>query len=161
MLGFIAWLSYRELRKAVSIKFGSRAGIFFGFLLCLQFHFPFYCSRSLPNTFALILLMLSYSMWLNGHCSSSLYTIAVAMVVFRCDMVMMLGPMALQMLWLREVQFLSIVISGFIVSITVLGISVIIDSYFWGQWLYPEGIVLLFNTIENKSSEWGTMPWHW
>lgn len=29
------------------------------------------------------------------------------------------------------------------------------------RWIWPESQVLLFNTVDNRSSEWGQMPTFW
>jgi alpha-1,6-mannosyltransferase len=53
------------------------------------------------------------------------------------------------------------VIWGGITSVICIASTVLVDSQFWGRWLWPELEVLHFNTVQNKSHEWGVSPWHW
>ncbi|XP_015762841.1 PREDICTED: dol-P-Man:Man(7)GlcNAc(2)-PP-Dol alpha-1,6-mannosyltransferase-like [Acropora digitifera] len=104
-LGSICLFAFSKFRSSVSHRFGSDVGRFMAAITATQFHFLFYVSRPLPNTFALVLgeLLFNY--------------------------------------------------------LSALTISV--DSIFWKRYLWPEGEVLWYNTVQNKSSNWGTSPFLW
>ena len=64
ILGLFSWTAFTSLKHSVATMFSGRTAAFYGVLLCIQFHLPFYSSRALPNIFALIFVQFSFSMWL-------------------------------------------------------------------------------------------------
>ncbi|XP_044279427.1 dol-P-Man:Man(7)GlcNAc(2)-PP-Dol alpha-1,6-mannosyltransferase isoform X3 [Varanus komodoensis] len=95
---YTLWRLHREVRK----QFGSTVSMIFCLITATQFHLMFYCTRTLPNVFA---LPIAGAFW--------------------------------------------------------LGLTVALDSVFWRQLLWPEGKVFWYNTVLNKSSNWGTSPFLW
>jgi alpha-1,6-mannosyltransferase len=86
---------------------------------------------------------------------------AASAVVFRCDMVVFAGPVILCSLVYGWVSLGRTLAAGVTASLASIAFTVGVDSLFWSRWLWPELEVLLYNTVENKSSDWGTSPWHW
>ena len=127
-----------------------------------SFHLPFYAGRMLPNTFALILVNLALGSWFrNAWLAGPVLALSVAVPLVRAEIVGLLGPLVLYG-WIFESRpVLSTLAVGTAVGLATIGLSVWIDSLFWQRTLWPEGEVLYFNTVLNKSSEWGTSPWTW
>ena len=159
--GVLVWLTHFHFASGVSLRFGSRVAWLLSLVMALQFHLPFYMSRTLPNTFALAACNVGYGLWLRNRHVSALLVFASAMVVFRCDLLVLLAPLTLQFLLSGKVKFWPTLAAGVAASLAALAATVALDSLFWRRWLWPEGTVLFFNTALNKSSEWGTHPWHW
>lgn len=161
VLGALSWLSLVRLRRAIQSRFSRRTAQLFMIFSALQFHGCFYASRALPNTFAGIVTALAFASWLEHRPVVALQLLGIATIIFRCDMLILTGSIALTMLGGGEIPFLPTLLTGMLTCLGALAVTVVLDSFFWRHWLWPEGVVLFFNTVENRSSEWGVSTWHW
>lgn len=54
VLGLLVIFAWRRFRQQLEINFGQSVTIWFTLITASQFHFMYYLSRPLPNTFALV-----------------------------------------------------------------------------------------------------------
>lgn len=71
-------------------------------------------------------------------------------VIFRCDLLPWAGMMGVHMLLERQISIGRGLAIGALAAASSLAVTVILDSAFWGRWLWPEFEVLWFNTAENR-----------
>ncbi|CAM9129545.1 unnamed protein product [Hapterophycus canaliculatus] len=168
VMGLLSWLAFRRFNSAAATRFGEAAAACTAAVWTLQFHLPFYMSRTLPNVFALCISLLALEAWLRTNVARTLGLFTVAALVFRCDILVLLAPLTLQLLLTRQVGPMRVVTTGLKWAIPSVLASILVDSALWGRqegsmgvWVWPESQVLLFNTVDNRSSEWGEMPYHW
>ena len=143
---------------------GSQSFALSGYFLIItaaQFHIPFYASRMLPNTFALVLVTHAYAEWIARHYSRTLVLLVASTAIFRCDILLLLFTIGLTLLLQRKVSVVQCIWLGIMTGVASLLITVPFDSVLWQRMVWPEGEVLMFNTVENRSNEYGTSPWHW
>ncbi|KAG5071911.1 hypothetical protein JHK86_007122 [Glycine max] len=103
-LGGIVLYTLRFFRHQIRNKFGHQVEAFFVILTATQFHFLFYCTRPLPNILALSLVNLAYGYWFEGRFYAALNSLIFATAVLRCDMLLLLCPIGLQLLLLLSVE---------------------------------------------------------
>jgi alpha-1,6-mannosyltransferase len=149
------------LRLSVYKRHDASKAWWLGFVNLMQFHIPFYISRSLPNTFALFFTNMALGCILRQHFRYAIALLTASAVVFRSDTLVFSAPLVMYMLINKNISFVRFVLTGLITAFPCICISVAVDSFFWKKLLWPEALVFLFNTVQNKSVEWGTLPWHW
>lgn len=177
-----AWtlcLIHRETRR----RFGRTTALFFVLLTCSQFHYPFWMGRAIPNMFAtipggfhvrsdlkfisdrVIVNLAIYTLlfreelhyWTDKYMFRTLYLLTFTAVVFRAEVALLLGPLALQLLYAEKIEGREVLQAGIISGSISLALTMAVDSYFWNRFpLWPEFSSIFFNVIEGKSAEWGT-----
>ncbi|KAH8381650.1 hypothetical protein KR093_010240 [Drosophila rubida] len=173
-------LAWHNLRQAVTKIFGVEVRLWFTAITITQFHFIFYMSRPLPNIFALPLVLYALACWLRGQYKPFIICSGFAIIVFRSELALFLGLLlAFDLLQQKlsidgyEGKLTSLMYDSMLpflysllkiavpAGVCILTASVLVDSFFWRRLLWPEGEVLWYNTILNKSSNWGTSPLLW
>mmetsp|Transcript_18143 Transcript_18143/g.37768 ORF Transcript_18143/g.37768 Transcript_18143/m.37768 type:complete len:484 (-) Transcript_18143:273-1724(-) len=158
--GAVVW-SLRGLRRAVRRKFGRDVEGWFAVVLSVQPHLMFYGSRMLPNTFGLVLSNWALAWVLDGKGEMGLCMLAVGTALFRSELAIYTAVTWVVLVLRGEVSPGVAVARGVAAACLAAVLSVLVDSILWGRWLWPELEVFYFNTILNKSSQWGTAPWYW
>lgn len=152
-------------------------------IFALPFGMLFYYNGSLHITllwFISVLYAITY--WMRGQTKPFIICSGIAIIVFRSELALFLGLLLAQDLlkqklsidgcgykfvWNSSCHALTIFIFRSLLKIAlpagvgILAATVLVDSFFWRRLLWPEGEVLWYNTILNKSSNWGTSPFLW
>ncbi|XP_064400610.1 dol-P-Man:Man(7)GlcNAc(2)-PP-Dol alpha-1,6-mannosyltransferase-like [Halichondria panicea] len=161
VLGGMVCGAFALFRRAVQRKLGGPVAIFLTLTTCSQFHFLFYASRPLPNTFALILALLCFRCWLLGQHTLFICLSGAAIVWFRFELSILLGIIVIMELLNGRMTVWRTVMTTLSAAVPLLALTVLVDSVLWRRWVWPEGEVLWFNTVKNKSHLWGTLPFLW
>ncbi|GAV84469.1 Glyco_transf_22 domain-containing protein [Cephalotus follicularis] len=161
VLGCVILSTLRFFRVQVRHKFGHQVEAFFVLLTALQFHLLFYCTRALPNILALGVANLAYGYWLKGNFYAALNCLIFSTIVFRCDTLLLLCPLGLELLMTKSISVWEALKRCIGIALLCIGLTVAVDSVMWKRLVWPEFEVFWFNSVLNRSSEWGTHPFHW
>ncbi|XP_022155722.1 dol-P-Man:Man(7)GlcNAc(2)-PP-Dol alpha-1,6-mannosyltransferase [Momordica charantia] len=161
VLGCVVLSTLRFFRIQIRNKFGHQVEAFYIIFTAIQFHMLFYASRPLPNILALCAVNMVYGYWLKGNSYAALSCLIFATIIFRCDMLLLLCPLGLEFLMIKMISFWGALKRCVGIALLCIGLTVFVDSILWKKLLWPEFHVFWFNSVLNRSSEWGTHPVHW
>uniref|UniRef100_A0AAF5PTC0 Mannosyltransferase n=1 Tax=Wuchereria bancrofti TaxID=6293 RepID=A0AAF5PTC0_WUCBA len=164
VLGLAVLFAFGHFARQIDKKFGKLSGDFLRLIVATQFHFMFYCSRPLPNTFALLGVLWTYQKILDGQWLCAARIATVFTLLFRCELILFYGCVFIWPVLTHQLSLFGwngAIVHCLSTAMLTLGISVPLDSFLWRRWLWPEGEVFWFNVILNRSHEYGIQPYFW
>ncbi|XP_060830984.1 probable Dol-P-Man:Man(7)GlcNAc(2)-PP-Dol alpha-1,6-mannosyltransferase [Bombus pascuorum] len=160
-LGLLVIGTLKLYKDALQSIFGLQFTKWLVAITITQYHFMYYLSRPLPNIMAMPLVLLALYGWLKQNHMIFIWSSAAAIIIFRAELAMLLGLFLLYDIANKKLTILRLFKIAIPAGIFFLTLTITVDSIFWRRLLWPEGEVFYFNTILNKSSEWGTSPFLW
>ncbi|XP_017878352.1 probable Dol-P-Man:Man(7)GlcNAc(2)-PP-Dol alpha-1,6-mannosyltransferase [Ceratina calcarata] len=160
-LGLLVIGSLKLYRDALQSVFGLQFTKWFVAITVTQYHFMYYLSRPLPNIMVMPLVLLALYGWLKQSHILFIWSSAAAIIIFRAELAMLLGLFLLYDIANKKLTIPRLLKIAIPAGIVFLTLTIAVDSVFWKRPLWPEGEVFYFNTVLNKSSEWGTSPFFW
>jgi hypothetical protein len=174
-----AALSYYISR--VRLAYGSTTAQFYTLFQATQFHLAYYASRTLPNTFALIPVLVAQACFLpvpGSHRRLGIFLLTLSAIIFRGEIAVLLAFQALELLLSRRLSLRQLVLAGVAGAVVGLTATLAVDSYFWLSasaspifstplltqhlgLLWPEFSAFYFNAIQGSASAWGEESWHY
>ena len=103
MLSLLCVCSFKLFRLEISAKFGTWTSAAFVLVTCSQFHLPYYLSRTLPNTFAVPLVLLAFTFWLQERYTKMIFIFTFTILVFRSELILLFAPLMLDILIRRRI----------------------------------------------------------
>lgn len=161
VLGACVVLSFSRFHRAIQSALGKSISKWYLWITVSQYHFMYYLSRPLPNIMAMPLVLLALESWLRRKHTEFIIFSGASIILFRAELALFLGTILLYELFsgsLNPVKFIKVAVPA---GLALLAATVLVDSIFWGRLVWPEGEVLWYNTVLNKSGEWGTSPFLW
>jgi hypothetical protein len=162
LMAIFVMFGYSRFLRSIGRRYGRYTRNMLLMLTVSQFHFSFYASRLLPNTFALALQLLAYSAWLDRRWNRFITLSAFTVVVFRFDSALMFGLIMLyEHFYTRQLSLYRVFRVGIPSGLLAVACTVAFDSYFWGRLTFPELESFYFNVWKNQSHLWGVQPFYW
>lgn len=165
ILGILSVVCWFRFGRAIEKRFGKTTAYLLNLITLVQFHPIFYASRTLPNTFAMLLVNEAYTSWINFKPLTSIFLLSVCAGVFRFEVGILAFGIALVEFCSVEnkirLPFIRQALLNLSLALMAVSSTILVESYFWKKLVWPEAAVFYFNIVQNKSRDWGTSPWHW
>lgn len=104
----------------------------------------------LPSSFSMLLITFALAQWLTGHFNKAIFAIGSA-VLLGWPFVGVFGfPIVVDYLFIKQKGLFNLVkvvfIFGLIISVPIL----LIDSYFYGKWIFAPLNIFIYNVLSSK-----------